>query len=105
MYWYAQGESKNPRIHVVMASTKAIATWYVGCSPSMRGSTFLRQEDRPARGNEGTTVLAHAADKTLRDSYTEWTVNGGSDEYARKLTRLLRGITTDRRVLEVDHGD
>jgi hypothetical protein len=92
IYWYAQGEGKNPRIHAVMASTKGIATWYTGSSPMMRGAKFLRQEDRPASDGEGTTVLAHAADKTLRDSHAEWVANGGSEGYGRKLARLIAQI-------------
>jgi hypothetical protein len=88
MFWYAQGT----RSHVIFASTRAIARWYVGCSPHLRGATFVREDTRSATPQESTTVLAHAADKTLQDCYQEWCANGGSLEYRQTLQRLVAQI-------------
>lgn len=88
IFWYAAGK----QVHAVFASHKSIAKWYADTSPFMRGAKFVKEDTRSATERESTTVLAHAADRTLRDCYKEWCANGGSVEYREKLARLLKHV-------------
>jgi hypothetical protein len=85
MYWYT---GRN----VVFASSRSIANWYVKNNPYMRNCTFIKKETRNATDNEGTTVLAHNADKALRDARENWRANGGSSEYQRTLDSLAKRL-------------
>ena len=85
-YWY---QDSSGRIHVVFASSRRIAQWYVqGNSWFGHGATFLKKETRNAQGDEGVTVLAHNADQTLRRSLTTSRLAGASREATQELERL-----------------
>lgn len=88
IYWYKQGHVT----HAVFATTRAIAAWYVGAKPSLRGSTFLKKDTRSATERESCTVLAHNADTELTRSHESWRANGGSKEYQTKLDSLARKL-------------
>jgi hypothetical protein len=92
MYWY----KVNGRLaHVVFASHASIARWYARTSPFMRGATFVEKRNRAAQGHESTTILAHAADKTLRDSLEASIANGASPDYIAQLKSLARHLPCD----------
>jgi len=93
MYWYT--DRWNNSTHVVIASSKSIAQWYINSSSTwIKDPVFKEKRNRAADGYESTTVLAHAADTALKRSIRELRANGFSDEYLERLERLATRIQT-----------
>jgi hypothetical protein len=91
MYWYK--DRWNGSSHVVFASSKSIAQWYVNSSRTwLKDPVFVEKRNRSADGYESFTVLAHAADTTLKRSIVEMRANGCSSDYLAKLEHMANRI-------------
>jgi len=91
MYWYT--DRWNGSSHVVFASSKSIAQWYVNNSSTwIKDPVFKEKRNRAADEYESFTVLAHAADTTLKRSIRELRANGCSGEYLERLDHLAKRI-------------
>jgi hypothetical protein len=91
MYWYK--DRWNNSTHVVVASSKSIAQWYVtSCSTWFKDPVFVEKRNRAASDFEALTVLAHPADNTLRRSIVELEANGCSTEYLARMKHLAKRL-------------
>ena len=91
MYWYR--DRSNERMHVVFASSKSIAQWYVNASRTwIHDPVFVERRNRSADKYEEHTVLAHAADMTLKRTVDELRANGFSSEHLAPLEQLVARI-------------
>ena len=91
MYWYK--DRRSNRLHVVFASSKSIAQWYVENSRTwIYDPVFVEKRNRAANDFEAQTVLAHAADTTLRRSIENLEANGCSGEYLTRIKHLAKRL-------------
>ena len=91
MYWYR--DKRSNRLHVVFASSKSIAQWYVNSASTwMYDPVFVEERNRAASDFEAQTVLAHAADTTLRRSITELEANGFTSEHLKHMKHLAKRL-------------